>query len=326
MKNILIINEIIFFFFYRLVKKFENYFQRFFFLFEKKKISIPVKKIIKLSTISILNLRKVNLNKYENNVLSYLEEKSRSKDFFFDVGAHYGFYTINLQKYFKYIYSFEANPLNYEVLEFNINKKNLKNIKTYNLFVGKKNLTIDFLMSYNSYLSQVDKESFLSAELNEFCKDGFCYHSQHDFEKIYNQCYSNLINKKFFLNFLYIFRNLFLNKKNISNSDLSKKLALIRRYNKFYERYVCEKIEITSRSFDEIFFEDFNNSLVKIDVEGSELNVLNGMENFIKKFKPDIFCEIGHNHDEIIELLKNHGYYCNKIDWKSFYFIKNDKI
>lgn len=326
MKNILIINEVFFFIFYRLIKKIENWFQRFFFLIEKKKILIPFKQIKNLSTISILNLRKVNSNNYENDVLIYLEKKSKSKFFFFDIGAHYGFYTINLQKYFKNVYSFEANPANFEILNFNINKKKFKNIKTHNFFIGKKNQKIDFLMSYNSYLSQVDKESFLSEELYEFCKDGFYYSNDEGLEKIHNYCYSNLVNKKFYLNFFYIFKNLFLNSKMINILELRNKLLLVRRYNRFYERYICKKIVIISKSFDEIFSDNFEKSLIKIDVEGSEINVIKGMENFIKKFKPDIFCEIGHNHDKIIELIKKYGYSCEKIDWKSFYFTKSDEF
>ena len=64
--------------------------------------------------------------------------------------------------------------------------------------------------------------------------------------------------------------------------------------------------------------------MIKIDVEGSEIIVIEGMENLIKKFKPDIFCEIGDNHDKIVRLIQKYGYSYIKIDWKSFYFTKND--
>jgi hypothetical protein len=97
---------------------------------------------------------------------------------------------------------------------------------------------------------------------------------------------------------------------------------IIRRYNRYYERYICKKIEIKSKSIDQIYSENYNNVLIKIDVEGSEVNVINGMDSFIKKFKPDIFCEIGHDHDKIIGLITNYGYNFHKIDWKSFYFTK----
>ena len=50
--------------------------------------------------------------------------------------------------------------------------------------------------------------------------------------------------------------------------------------------------------------------------------MINGMDSFIKKFKPDIFCEIGHDHNKIIGLITNYGYNIHKIDWKSYYFTK----
>ena len=324
MRFFLIIYEVIYFIFYRLIKKIENYFNRFSFLFEKKRIQIPFTKILNLSTISIFNLRKVNNQVYENNVLNYLKKKAEKKDIFFDIGAHYGFYTINLQKYFTNIYSFEANPSNYEILKYNIFKNNFNNVKTINSFIGKKNEKIDFLMSYNTYLSQIDKESFLSQELMEFCNDGFIYSEKKELNIIYNYCYSNLINGKFYLNFLFIFKNLFLNLRKINKPDLDKKLSIIRRYNKYYERYICKKIEINSKSIDQIYSENLQNALIKIDVEGSEIIVIEGMENLIKKFKPDIFCEIGNNHDKIVRLIQKYGYSYIKIDWKSFYFTKND--
>lgn len=322
MNYILIIYEIIYFIFYRLIKKISNYLDRIYFLFEKKKIQIPLSKIFNLSSISISNLRKVNNQVYENDVLNYLTEKAKNKDLFFDIGAHYGFYTINLQKYFKSIYAFEANPSNYEILKHNISKHNFNNVKIINSFVGKKNEKIDFLMSYNTYLSQIDKESFLSHELMEFCNDGFIYSKKKELEEIYDYCYSNLINGKFFFNFLFIFKNLFFNLRIINKEDLKKKFLIIRRYNRYYERYICKKIEIKSKSIDQIYSENYNNVLIKIDVEGSEVNVINGMDSFIKKFKPDIFCEIGHDHDKIIGLITNYGYNFHKIDWKSFYFTK----
>ena len=253
MSFFLIIYEIIYFIFYRLIKKFENYFNRLSFLFEKKRIQIPFSKIFNLSSISIFNLRKVNNQVYENDVLDYLKKKAEKKDIFFDIGAHYGFYTINLQKYFTNIFSFEANPSNYEILTYNISKNNFKNVKTINSFIGKKNETIDFLMSYNTYLSQIDKESFLSQELMEFCNDGFIYTDKKELDEIYNYCYSNLINSKFYLNFLFIFKNLFLNLGRVNKLDLKKKLSIIRRYNKYYERYICKKIVINSKSIDQIY-------------------------------------------------------------------------
>ena len=80
MNLILIIYEVFIFIFYRLIKKIQNYFDRIFFLFENKRIKIPFSKIFNLSSISIFNLRKVNNQVYENEVLNYLINKSKNKD------------------------------------------------------------------------------------------------------------------------------------------------------------------------------------------------------------------------------------------------------
>lgn len=72
---------------------------------------------------------------------------------------------------------------------------------------------------------------------------------------------------------------------------------------------ICFKLDdlLMNLSLEKIDF-------VKIDVEGLEQQVLEGMENIIKKFKPVIFCEIfkGTNSNinpvETIKYLKNFGY------------------
>ena len=56
--------------------------------------------------------------------------------------------------------------------------------------------------------------------------------------------------------------------------------------------------------------------LIKIDAEGSELYILEGAINILKKFKPDIFLSVHKNHlkklnvseSQIINLIKKYGY------------------
>lgn len=51
-------------------------------------------------------------------------------------------------------------------------------------------------------------------------------------------------------------------------------------------------------------------SLIKIDVEGDELNVLSGAQNTIAKFKPDLIIEYtpGRNHRDLLDFLGGYGY------------------
>ena len=78
--------------------------------------------IFSLSSITILNLQKVNKGNYETKVFNYLLKKSKNMNFFFDIGAHYGFYSKSLSKNFKKVYAFEANPENFKLLKNNLKK------------------------------------------------------------------------------------------------------------------------------------------------------------------------------------------------------------
>ena len=55
--------------------------------------------------------------------------------------------------------------------------------------------------------------------------------------------------------------------------------------------------------------------VIKIDVEGAELDVLLGGLNTITQAKPVILCEVGYQQDEITELFLAHGY--SLYDWDS---------
>jgi FkbM family methyltransferase len=63
------------------------------------------------------------------------------------------------------------------------------------------------------------------------------------------------------------------------------------------------------------FIHQFNNvSVIKIDVEGMEYNVLKGSLNVIRKFKPTLIIEIWNEHkNNVIQLLKTEGYSIKKI-------------
>lgn len=68
---------------------------------------------------------------------------------------------------------------------------------------------------------------------------------------------------------------------------------------------------------------ELNPALIKIDVEGNELNVLKGMTNLLKEFKPSIFIEIHDKNDilKINNLLKEFNYdFCEDRGNNIFYF------
>jgi FkbM family methyltransferase len=58
---------------------------------------------------------------------------------------------------------------------------------------------------------------------------------------------------------------------------------------------------------DDILTEPFD--LVKIDVEGAEIEVLNGMERFVAEFRPSIFVEVNdENAEAFTDWIDIHGY------------------
>ena len=95
-----------------------------------------IKLIIKLLSIFDFFQKKKIINFFINQKLTYLDN-------FFDVGSHYGETILLFNKYFKInnIYSFEASPINFKIL--NEKTKNIKmtKINIFNFALGKKKYT-----------------------------------------------------------------------------------------------------------------------------------------------------------------------------------------
>lgn len=283
-------------------------------------IKIPFSEILYQSYSNINVLKNIDNNKYEKDVLRFIKKKAKYKDYFIDIGSHYGFYSLKLHKMFQKIHIFEANPISIKILKYNLKNLPSNKFTIRHCFVGDQNTMVNFLVSKFSFISQIDKYSFLSDELNEFCREGFYYNNTFQLKKIKKLCYKNLVNENFFYNFIFIFFNLLKNFTKLNSFELQRKLDLVARYIKHYDRYICRKIKIKSLTIDTILKKKIKNCLIKIDVEGAESKVLRGAKKFIKVNKPDIFCEISHNHKKIINQIVKMGYKYVRINWKSFYF------
>lgn len=96
------------------------------------------------------------------------------------------------------------------------------------------------------------------------------------------------------------------------------------------------KVEVEVVNIDDFLMEKSlkNINLVKIDVEGNELNVLRSMQNVIRSDKPIIFIELlnnqlnkfGHSITQIFDFFMNNGYECFEIDKSGkFIIIKQPK-
>ena len=113
----------------------------------------------------------------------------------------------------------------------------------------------------------------------------------------------------------------------IRNSNSNKEIfeeyyemgkATIHNENNF-ENY--ENFEIQTKKIDEFNF-DNKISLIKIDVEGHELEVIEGAKNTIKKDKPILLVEIEKQYTkkEVAESIN----FINSLGYKSYYFNKKD--
>ncbi len=186
---------------------------------------------------------------YENETIITLKEifkKNKINNFFIDVGANYGTYGLYFSKIFKKIYSIEAAPQIFKLLQFNC--QNFKNIKTFNFAVS-------------------DNQS----------------------SKIF-----------------------YINDKNFGANSLIKK-----RYNK--------KIKVKCNSLDRLVKrQNLNNSFVKIDTEGSEINVLKGMKKIFKS--KNLIIGIEQLSEEFYfkdkEITSNSVEFLKKNGFKYFYEIK----
>ena len=113
----------------------------------------------------------------------------------------------------------------------------------------------------------------------------------------------------------------------IRNSNSNKEIfeeyyemgkATIHNENNF-ENY--ENFEIQTKTIDELSF-DNKISFIKIDVEGHELEVIEGAKNTIKRDKPVLLVEIEKQYTkkEVAESIN----FINSLGYKSYFFNKKD--
>lgn len=94
----------------------------------------------------------------------------------------------------------------------------------------------------------------------------------------------------------------------LSDGQVSTASMKTRRSNLGASRVKEGAGDIEIRTFDELFA-DVPFSLVKIDVEGMEIKVLNGAEEYLKAHRPHIFIEVDEeNYDQFDAWVAAHGY------------------
>lgn len=186
---------------------------------------------------NIINLDGLYEKRELETFFSWIKSKKISfkKGFAIDVGSNIGNHTLYFSRFFKKVFSFEANKDIFQVL--NLNTRLKKNIEIYNYAASDKN-----------------KKSFLNIDIS-----------------------------------------------NISGSGLSNNL-------------INSKNNTTSIKLDSLFKNTKNIKLIKIDVEGHELQVLLGAKNILLGNKPIVLFEQHpqdfdeHGNSKCITFLSSKGY------------------
>lgn len=197
-------------------------------------------------------------NNYEKE-LSLIERFANKSRDAIDVGVYRGVYSLKLSQNFKFVHSFEPNPLLFPYLSKNL-EKIIKNIKLYNLALSNK-----------------DSETVLKLPIRS--------------------------------------RSIF--KDNIE--ELYQLGAASIHPNNEFENF--KKVPVNTEKLDNLSIN--NIGFIKIDVEGHELEVIEGAKKTIIKNKPILLIEIEKRHskrsvEETIGFINNLNYDC--------YFVKDEDL
>lgn len=86
---------------------------------------------------------------YEREELLCVAGLIGNGDVVFDIGANYGWYSLNIAKRYPdaQIYAFEPIPYSFDMLSGNIELNNIKNVRIFNIGIGKENTVSEF--NYN---------------------------------------------------------------------------------------------------------------------------------------------------------------------------------
>tara|TARA_B100000886_G_C20396334_1_gene480544 strand:- start:592 stop:1341 length:750 start_codon:yes stop_codon:yes gene_type:complete len=203
-------------------------------------------------------LKRAIENKYEKELNLIEKFSNKSKDAI-DVGVYRGVYSLKLSKNFKFVHSFEPNPLLFPYLCKNL-EKIIKNIKLYNLALSNK-----------------DNETVLKLPI----------------------------------------RSSSIFKDNIE--ELYQLGAASIHPNNEFKNY--KKVRVNTEKLDNLSIN--NIGFIKIDVEGHELEVIEGAKKTIITNKPILLIEIEKRHskrsvEETISFINNLNYEC--------YFVKDEDL
>jgi len=182
---------------------------------------------------------------YEPYETGLIQNQIHEDDFVLDIGAHIGYYTLTMAKFVGKngkCFAFEPNPLNFSLLQKNVELNEFHNVVLENKAVSNRNGTTDLYL----------------------CEDNSGMHRIHP------------------------------------------------------SKYCKDKIQVNVIKLNEYFSVDIRKkiSLIKIDAEGSELEILEGLSKILKnsqitvllEFKPEHIIEHGSKPYEVLKFLDKYNF------------------
>ena len=261
-----------------------SFLRRFYFLFNNKIFNIENFKL-RLNLRNSLE-RKIFLeNSFENEQINFIKKniKNVNFDYFIDIGAYIGYYTLYFSKFpnIEKIISIEANKTNYDNLLKNISLNKLNNVIAHNFACSDTDSQVKL---WYSDPNKMGGSSVLNTNDFEFNKYGSNQNfDQNHLKKHYNKSYKD--------------------------------------YKKSKENFFYQNIE--SKKFDNIFNAVNKNLLIKIDVERHEIFVLKGADKILNNNKIflqiEIFPELFNDINNF--LISRNFKLINNIGWD--YYFKN---
>ncbi len=112
-------------------------------------ICVPINDVIGMRLFSTGSFEQTQLD----GVLDYLDDfPPDSNAIFLDVGGNIGVYSILLRDYFAQVYSFEPNPVTYEILKANFVLTGARNIKAINKALSSEEGQVPIFVPKNGNL------------------------------------------------------------------------------------------------------------------------------------------------------------------------------
>ena len=140
------------------IKKLKNIFQND--VDSPKFVEKGILKGIKIKTHSAKLTEKIVNNQYEPWLVSRLIKEIRTNDTVYDIGAHVGITTLIFSRLAAngFIYSFEPDIYNREMLNINLTENNIKNVKVFSEALSNKNGKSQLIVVNNDHSMNVLQE------------------------------------------------------------------------------------------------------------------------------------------------------------------------